>query len=94
MGRHRRPGPPVGPAPTVATWPEADPSSPLAAYERRRTPPMGVVRRHRPASGGGSHVRPDEPRVLEEWDGFRYAPLGTAPNLATARAWEAGSPWA
>ncbi len=32
-------------------------------------------------------MRPDEPRVLEEWDGFTYAPAGTAPNLAAAKEW-------
>ncbi|MFG3403650.1 DUF6087 family protein [Streptomyces sp. NPDC048142] len=53
---------------------------------------MDVYRRHRPVGGGASHVRPEEPRVLESWDGFAYLPEGTAPNLAAAQAWAAGGP--
>ncbi|MFC9298359.1 DUF6087 family protein [Streptomyces sp. NPDC057011] len=84
MGKHRRPGPPNQPSRAV---PRLDGSDPLAAYDKRRRAPMDVYRRHRPAGGGAEHVRPEEARVLEEWDGFTYAPAGTAPNLAAAKAW-------
>ncbi|WP_183068961.1 DUF6087 family protein [Streptomyces sp. gCLA4] len=84
MGKHSRPGPPNQPSRAV---PRLDASDPLAAYDKRRRAPMDVYRRHRPAGGGAGHVRPDEPRVLEEWDGFTYAPAGTAPNLAAAKKW-------
>lgn len=89
MGRHSRPGPPDQPSRAVA---RVDPDDPLAPYERRRRAPMDVYRRHRPAGGGASHVRPDEPRILESWDGFAYVPEGTAPNLAAAQLWVAGGP--
>ncbi|WSP77907.1 DUF6087 family protein [Streptomyces sp. NBC_01236] len=36
-------------------------------------------------------LRPDEPRALEEWDGFTYVPAGTADNLAAAQAWANGT---
>ncbi|MFF5538496.1 DUF6087 family protein [Streptomyces cinerochromogenes] len=39
---------------------------------------------------GGGHLRPDEPRTLEQWDGFTYAPVGTATDLASAQAWSNG----
>jgi uncharacterized protein DUF6087 len=42
---------------------------------------------HRPVHGGADHLRPDEPRVLEEWDDFAYEVVGTADNLATAQEW-------
>lgn len=48
---------------------------------------MDVWRRHRPLHGGASHLKPDEPRALEEWDGFAYVPTGTADDLAAAHAW-------
>lgn len=84
MGKHSRPGPPNQPSRAV---PRIDPDDPLAPYERRRRPPMGRTRRHRPLHGGAGHVRPDEARILEEWDGFAYALVGTAPDLAAAQAW-------
>ncbi|MEU3529069.1 DUF6087 family protein [Streptomyces sp. NPDC038707] len=84
MGKHRRPGPPNQPSRVV---PRGDASDPLAAYEKRRKAPMEVWRRHRPLHGGASHLRPDEPRALEEWNGFAYVPAGTADDLAAARAW-------
>ncbi|MGX1885438.1 DUF6087 family protein [Streptomyces sp. NPDC055287] len=84
MGKHSRPGPPNQPSRAV---PSVDANDPLAAYHKRRRPPMDQALRHRPLHGGASHLRPDEPRVLEEWDGFGYTPVGTAPNLAAARAW-------
>ncbi|MFF4716548.1 DUF6087 family protein [Streptomyces eurythermus] len=84
MGKHSRPGPPNQPSRAV---PRVDAGNPLAAYEKRRRAPMEVWRRHRPLHGGASHLRPDEPRALEEWDGFAYVPAGTAGNLAAARAW-------
>ncbi|WP_331747691.1 DUF6087 family protein (plasmid) [Streptomyces sp. NBC_00984] len=65
-----------------------DANDPLAAYNKRRRPPMGIYRRHRPEHRGG-HLRPDEPRVLEEWDDFTYQVVGTAPNLAKAQNWVA-----
>ncbi|MCX5231311.1 DUF6087 family protein [Streptomyces sp. NBC_00233] len=52
---------------------------------------MDVHRRHRPVHGGAGHPRPDEPQVLEQWDGFTYAPAGTAPDRATAQAWANGT---
>lgn len=84
MGKHSRPGPPNQPSRAV---PRADPDDPLAAYNKRRRPPMDIWRKHRPLHGGGSHVRPDEPQALEQWNGFAYEPAGTAPNLATAQEW-------
>ncbi|MFF4576936.1 DUF6087 family protein [Streptomyces sp. NPDC001373] len=84
MAKHRRPGPPNQPSRAV---PRIDSADPLAAYDKRRQPPLDVHRRHRPALGGGSHVNPDAPRVLEEWNGFVYTVVGTAPDLAVAKAW-------
>lgn len=84
MGKHRRPGPPNQPSRAAPCLDEGDP---LGPYERRRCPPMDVYRRHRPLHGGGGHLRPTEPRVLEEWDGFAYTPAGTAPDLTAAQAW-------
>lgn len=84
MAKHRRPGPVNQPSRAV---PRIDGDDPLAAYDKRRRPPMDTYRRHRPAHGGAGHLRPDEPRVLEEWDGFAYQIIGTAPNLAAAQAW-------
>ncbi|WP_406397497.1 DUF6087 family protein [Streptomyces uncialis] len=53
---------------------------------RRAAPPADE---HLPAPAAGarrrSHLRPDEPRVLEEWSGFAYEPAGTAPGLAAAQ---------
>ncbi|MEU6708106.1 DUF6087 family protein [Streptomyces wuyuanensis] len=86
MGRHARPGPPDQPSRAV---PSTDPHDPLAPYLRRRRAPMDGYRRHRPVDGGATHVRPDESRILESWDGFAYVPEGTAPNLAAAQAWAA-----
>ncbi|MFI1707741.1 DUF6087 family protein [Streptomyces griseoruber] len=88
VGKHSRPGPPNQPSRAV---PRIDDGDPLAAYNRRRRAPMDVYRRHRPLHGGGGHLRPDEPRALEEWDGFAYVPAGTADNLAAAQAWSNGS---
>lgn len=86
MGKHRRPGPPNQPSRAV---PRVNTDDPLAAYNKRRRPPMDQHRRHRPAHGGAYHLRPDEPRVLEEWDDFTYQVVGTAPNLAAAQMWVA-----
>ncbi|MFE9687813.1 DUF6087 family protein [Streptomyces sp. NPDC006285] len=84
MGKHSRPGPSNQPSRAV---PRADTDNPLAPYDKRRRPPMDIHRRHRPAHGGASHLRPDEPRVLEEWNGFTYQPAGTASSLAAAQRW-------
>ncbi|MEK8171383.1 DUF6087 family protein [Streptomyces sp. M19] len=84
MGKHRRPGPPNQRSRAV---PRVDDADPLAAYDKRRRPPVDVYRRHRPVHGGGCHLRPDEPRVLEEWDDFAYVVVGTAPTLAAAQKW-------
>lgn len=84
MGKHRRPGPPNQPSRAV---PRVNADDPLAAYNKRRRPPMDIYRRHRPVHGGAGHLRPDEPRVLEEWDDFSYEVVGTAPNLAAAQGW-------
>lgn len=64
-----------------------DTDDPLAAYNKRRRAPMDEVRRHRPVHDGARHLRPDEPRVLEQWDGFAYQVVGTADNLVAAQAW-------
>ncbi|KUF14820.1 MULTISPECIES: DUF6087 family protein [Streptomyces] len=84
MGKHSRPGPPNQPSRAI---PRTDDGDPLAAYHKRRRPPLDVWRRHRPLHGGGGHLRPEGPRVLEEWNGFLYEPAGTAANLAEARRW-------
>ncbi|MCC5036312.1 DUF6087 family protein [Streptomyces sp. WAC 00631] len=84
MGKHRRPGPSNQPSRAV---PRVDADDPLAAYNKRRRPPMDLYRRHRPVHGGAGHLRPDEPRVLEEWTGFVYEVVGTAPSLAAAQEW-------
>ncbi|MCN9239358.1 DUF6087 family protein [Streptomyces sp. RY43-2] len=64
-----------------------DADDPLAAYDKRRRPPMDQYRRHRPVNGGAGHLRPDEPRVLEEWNDFSYEVVGTAPDLAATQEW-------
>ncbi|MEV6758470.1 DUF6087 family protein [Streptomyces sp. NPDC051214] len=87
MGKHSRPGPPNQPS---RAFPRVDADNPLAAYTKRRRPPMDQYRRHRPLHGGASHRQPEEPRALEEWDGFVYVPVGTAPDLAAATAWAHG----
>ncbi|GAA3803148.1 hypothetical protein GCM10022403_041480 [Streptomyces coacervatus] len=87
MGKHSRPGPPNQP---TRALPRVDADDPLAAYTKRRRPPMDQYRRYRPLHGGASHCRPEEPRALEEWDGFAYVPVGTAPDLAAATAWAHG----
>ncbi|MFE7268431.1 DUF6087 family protein [Streptomyces sp. NPDC057592] len=88
MGRHSRPGPPNQPSRAI---PHVDADNPLAPYERRRRAPMDVYRRHRPLHDGASHLNPDGPRALEEWDGFAYVPAGTAENLPAAQAWANGT---
>ncbi|WP_326674408.1 hypothetical protein [Streptomyces sp. NBC_01257] len=52
--------------------PRVDADDPLAPYRKRRRPLMDIYRRHRPVHGGASHLRPEEPRVLEHWDDFTY----------------------
>ncbi|WP_432133284.1 DUF6087 family protein [Streptomyces sp. bgisy154] len=84
MGKHSRPGPPNQPSRAA---PRLDADDRLAAYNKRRRPPLDVHRRHRPLHGGGGHLRPEEPRALEQWNGFSYEPAGTAANLAEAHRW-------
>ncbi|MFF3518650.1 DUF6087 family protein [Streptomyces sp. NPDC002573] len=84
MGKHSRPGPPNQPSRAI---PSLDDHDRLAAYTKRRRPPLDAWRRHRPLHGGGGHLQPDEPRALEEWNGFSYQPTGTAANLAEAQRW-------
>ncbi|MEV5239006.1 DUF6087 family protein [Streptomyces cinnamoneus] len=84
MGKHSRPGPPNQPS---RATPRSDAADPLAAYNKRRRPPLDVYRRHRPLHGGAGHLRPDEPRALEQWDGFTFVPAGTATDLAAAQRW-------
>ncbi|MGX1910332.1 DUF6087 family protein [Streptomyces phaeochromogenes] len=84
MGKHSRPGPPNQPSHAI---PRADADDPLAPYNKRRRPPIDQYRRHRPANGGGSHLRSSEPRVLEEWDGFTYQVVATAFDLGAAQEW-------
>ncbi|MET9419082.1 DUF6087 family protein [Streptomyces klenkii] len=87
MGKHSRPGPPNQPSRAIPAVDPADPADPLAAYHKRRRPPLDVYRRHRPLHGGASHLHPDQPRALEQWDGFTFVPAGSAPDLATAQQW-------
>ncbi|MEV1007771.1 DUF6087 family protein [Streptomyces sp. NPDC049881] len=84
MGKHRRPGPPNQPSRAV---PGVDPADPLGPYEQRRRPPADERRRQRPVSGGAAHLRPEEPRLLEEWNGFAYVAVGIAANRAVAERW-------
>ena len=84
MAKHRRPGPPNQLSRAV---PRVDADNPLAAYNKRRRPPMDIHRRHRPVHGGAGHLRPDEPRVLDVWVGFAYEVVGTPPGLAAAQEW-------
>ncbi|WP_327425796.1 hypothetical protein [Streptomyces sp. NBC_01236] len=72
MGKHSRPGPPNQPSRAIS---RVDNGDPLAAYNRRRRAPMDVYRRHRPLHGGGGHLRPDEPRALEEWEALKSDPV-------------------
>ncbi|MFD7446731.1 DUF6087 family protein [Streptomyces sp. NPDC059909] len=88
MGKHARPGPPDQPSRAV---PALDQDDPLTAYECRRRPPLDQPRRHQPLHGGGGHVLPGTPRVLEEWDGFTYVPVGTTADLTTAQRWAHGT---
>lgn len=62
---------------------------PLAAYNKRRRPPMDTYCRHSPVHGGAGYLRPDEPRGLEEWDDFAYQVVGPAPDLASVQRWVA-----
>ncbi|CAM5671640.1 hypothetical protein SHIRM173S_01020 [Streptomyces hirsutus] len=48
---------------------------------------MDQYRRHRPVHDGAGHRRPDEPRTLEEWDGFTYQVVGAADDLTAAQQW-------
>jgi hypothetical protein len=84
MGKHSRPGPPNQPSRAI---PPVNADDPLAAYEKRRRPPLEVWRRQRPLHSGGGHLQPDAPRALEQWNGFSYEPAGTAANLAEAQRW-------
>ncbi|UNZ16431.1 hypothetical protein HC362_04390 [Streptomyces sp. 891-h] len=84
MGKHRRPGPPNQ---SSRTAPRVDPDDPLAPYTKRRRPPMDVYRRRSPLNGGAGHLRANEPRILEEWNGFTYQPVGMAPDLPSAQDW-------
>ncbi|MEW2049071.1 DUF6087 family protein [Streptomyces sp. NPDC005476] len=84
MGKHSRPGPPNQPSRAIPSLADDDR---LAAYRKRRRPPLDLHRWHRPLHSGGSHLRPEKPRALEEWNGFTYEPAGTAANLADAVRW-------
>ncbi|MFD3909932.1 MULTISPECIES: DUF6087 family protein [unclassified Streptomyces] len=86
MSRHRRPGPPNQSSRAI---PRIDPAAPLAAYEKRRRAPLDGPRRHRPLHGGARHLDPQAVRVLEEWNGFAYESVGTAPDLRSAQVWAA-----
>ncbi|GAA2646255.1 hypothetical protein GCM10010425_64540 [Streptomyces spororaveus] len=63
MARRRRPGPPNQPSRPV---PHIDAGDLLAAYSKRRRPPMDIYQRHRHVHGRAAHLAPDEPRVLEK----------------------------
>ncbi|MEU9271504.1 DUF6087 family protein [Streptomyces sp. NPDC048251] len=58
-----------------------------AQHTAGRRPPLDLDRRHPPLHGGGGHLRPGEPRALEEWNGFSYEAAGTAATLADAERW-------
>lgn len=61
-----------------------DADDPLAAYNKRQHPPMGVHPCHRSVNGGAERLWPDKRSVLGEWTGFASDPAGAAPDLATA----------
>lgn len=86
MAKHRRDRP-RQPGEGVSA---IDPVDPLAAYTQRRLPPIDGPWIHRPLHGHASHIAPGSARLLLEWDGFAYQPVGTAPDLAAARAWARG----
>lgn len=56
--------------------------------EERRARSRGKLRPVRLGSGPlqGTHVDPDAPRVIEEWDGSQWVAIGVVPNLAAAKA--------
>lgn len=90
MGKHSRSGPPPpGEPPRRPARVDPDDPEALAPYLKRRRPPLGGPRIHRALHGGASHLHPDQARALLSWDGFEYKPVGTAPDLAAARAWVA-----
>jgi hypothetical protein len=95
MGKHSRTGPP-GPPPEDRPKPprsdDADNADALAPFHRRRQPPIQGARIHRPLHGGASHLDPEQPRLLSEWDGYSYVPAGIAADLAEARDWVAELP--
>lgn len=64
MDKHSRPEPSKQPSRAV---PSLDTDDRLAAYEKRRRPPLDVHRRHRPLHWGGGHLWPEEPRALEDY---------------------------
>ncbi|UQA97549.1 DUF6087 family protein [Streptomyces halobius] len=37
-----------------------------------------------PGNLRASHIAPDAPRLLTEWDGHQWAPVGIAPDAAAA----------
>ena len=91
MGKHSRTGPPPPPGDRPPRRERIDPGAAdvLEPFHRRRQPPLDGPRIHRALHGGASHLSPDQPRLLFAWDGYGYAPAGTAPDLAAARAWAA-----
>lgn len=57
------------------------------AGDRDQRRPKRGERRHVPLgnqAGRGEHVAPEAPRVLQEWDGHQWVPVGVAEDLATA----------
>ncbi|MEU5008462.1 DUF6087 family protein [Streptomyces albidoflavus] len=71
------------PAPSRAQTPTTRSPRTAGGVARRWTCTAGTGR----STGGGGHLRPDEPRALKEWNGFSYEPAGTAANLAEAQRW-------
>ncbi|WP_328491292.1 DUF6087 family protein [Streptomyces zaomyceticus] len=57
------------------------------AERREQSRPVRGERRHFPLgdhTGHGSHVGPDAPRGLQEWDGHQWVPVGVADSLTAA----------
>lgn len=65
---------------------------PLAEWarrrEERRNRSMGRLRAVPLTEGPhrAAHVEPDAPRVIEEWDGSRWAAVGLVDDLAAAKS--------
>lgn len=70
-----------------STDPAHEPLEVWAARRDDRRPKIGELRAVSLAEGParGGHVRPDEPRCIERWDGFVWDPVTIVPDYAAAR---------